>query len=150
MKKEVRKEILIKAPIAKVWEHISNREKIARWLMPNDFEASPGRAFSFECESQGKVSCVVKEVVPLRKLVYSFCSAVTKVDTIVTMTLVPEGDGGRKGGHSFTFVIQSTGFRPGNRCCEHDCKSKRMASFGRLNRRTTRLRRPSRRRVGRA
>lgn len=92
MKKAVRKEILIKAPIAKVWEHITDQEKIAGWLMPNDFEASPGKAFSFDCESQGKVSCVVKEIVPRQKLVYSFRSAVTKVETLVTITLTPEGE----------------------------------------------------------
>ena len=92
MMRQIRKEIVINAPIAKVWEHISTREKIARWFMSNDFEPEIGKAFSFQCEDQGTVSCVVKEIIPLQKLVYSFKSKVTKVETIVTFTLIEEAE----------------------------------------------------------
>jgi uncharacterized protein YndB with AHSA1/START domain len=88
--KIIKKEILIEAPIAKVWEHITNPKKIAGWLMPNDFEARVGKAFVMDCGHE-ETSCVVKEIVPEQKLVYSFQSETTKVETLVTITLAKEG-----------------------------------------------------------
>ena len=89
--KIIRKEILIHAPVAKVWEHITDPRKIAGWLMPNDFEATVGRAFVMDCNEEGKISCTVREIVPHQKLVYSFQSKVTKVETLVTITVAKEG-----------------------------------------------------------
>jgi uncharacterized protein YndB with AHSA1/START domain len=89
--KIIRREIIINAPVAKVWEHIIDPKKIAGWLMPTDFEARVGKEFSLDCHEQGKVSCVVKEIVPQQKLVYSFRSKITKVETLVTVTLAKEG-----------------------------------------------------------
>jgi uncharacterized protein YndB with AHSA1/START domain len=89
--KIIKKEIVIEASAPKVWEHITNPQKIAGWLMPNDFEATVGKKFFLHCEHQGKTSCVVKEIVPQQKLVYSFKSKVTKVETLVTITLAKEG-----------------------------------------------------------
>jgi len=89
--KEIRKEIIISASPAKVWEHITDPRKIVGWLMPNDFEPKVGKEFSMECKEQGKISCAVKECVPQQKLVYSFRSKVTKVETLVTLTLIKEG-----------------------------------------------------------
>ena len=93
--KIIRKEILIEAPVAKVWEHITDPKRIAGWLMPNDFSAKVGQAFFLDCDKQGRISCVVKEIVPQKKLVYSFESSVTKVETLVTITLAGEGKGTR-------------------------------------------------------
>ena len=89
--KIVKKEIVIDAPAEKVWAHVTEPEKIAGWLMPNDFVPTTGAAFSLQCPHQGKISCVVKEIVPLRRLVYSFRSAATRVETLVTITLTAEG-----------------------------------------------------------
>ncbi len=89
--KIIKREILIDAPVAKVWEHITDPQKIAGWLMPNDFEATVGEKFFLDCQHQGKISCVVKEVVPNQKLVYSFQSKTIKVETLVTITLAKEG-----------------------------------------------------------
>ena len=89
--KIIKREILIDAPVAKVWEHITDPQKIAGWLMPNDFEATVGKIFFLDCQHQGKISCSVKEIVPQQKLVYSFESKVTKVETLVTITLAKEG-----------------------------------------------------------
>ena len=87
----IKKEILIDAPTARVWEHITDTKKIAGCFMPNDFEARVGGEFSLDCKDEGRISCVVKEIVPPRKLVYSFQSKVTKVETLVTITLTAEG-----------------------------------------------------------
>jgi len=94
--KIIKKEIVINAPVAKVWEHITDSKKIAGWFSPNDFEARVGKEFSIECKSgEGNISGVVKEIVPQQKLVYSFKSKVTKIETLVTITLVKEGKGTR-------------------------------------------------------
>ncbi len=89
--KIIKKEILIDAPAARVWEHITDSKKIAGWLMPNDFEARVGGEFSLDCKEGGRISCVVKEIVPPQKLVYSFQSQTTRVETLVTVTLATEG-----------------------------------------------------------
>ena len=89
--KIIKKEIVIEASAPKVWEHITNPEKIAGWLMPNDFEAKVGRKFFLECEHSGKQLCVVKEIVPNRKLVYTFQTKDPEADTLVTITLAQEG-----------------------------------------------------------
>lgn len=87
----IKKEIVIEAPVARVWKHITDPQKIAGWLMPNDFEAAAGREFFLECQHQGKISCVVREIVPNQKLVYSFQPRDFKVETLVTITLATEG-----------------------------------------------------------
>jgi uncharacterized protein YndB with AHSA1/START domain len=89
--KIIKREIEIDAPVAKVWEHITDPNKIAAWLMPNDFEDVVGKAFILDCNVQGKFSCVVKEIVPEQKLVYSFNPPGIKVETTVTITLTAEG-----------------------------------------------------------
>jgi|SRR5882724_2338041 len=88
--KQIKKEILIAAPPAKVWEHITDPKKVATWLMPNDFEPRVGKAFVMHCDHAETVSCVVKEIVPEQKLVYSFQTKGLKVETLVTITLAKE------------------------------------------------------------
>jgi uncharacterized protein YndB with AHSA1/START domain len=91
--KIIKKEIVIEAPVAKVWEHITDSKKIAGWFHPNTFEARVGAAFTIECceAEDATVSGIVKEIVPQKKLVYSFYSKMTKVETLVTITLTQEG-----------------------------------------------------------
>jgi uncharacterized protein YndB with AHSA1/START domain len=90
--KIIKKEIVIDAPTARVWEHITDSKKIAGWFKPNTFEARLGAAFTIECHAdEGTMSGVVKEIVPQKKLVYTFQSKVTKVETLVTFTLAAEG-----------------------------------------------------------
>ena len=93
--RRIKKEIFIDAPVERVWEHISDPVKIAGWLMPNDFEARVGKEFSMDCAEQGKIACIVKEVVPPRKLVYTFRSQATRVETVVSFMLAVEGRGTR-------------------------------------------------------
>jgi uncharacterized protein YndB with AHSA1/START domain len=88
----VKREVLIDAPVARVWRHITDPARIADWLMPNDFEPAIGKQFILDCQEQGKIACVVKEIIPERKLVYSFTSKIIKIDTTVTITLAQEGN----------------------------------------------------------
>jgi uncharacterized protein YndB with AHSA1/START domain len=76
---------------------------MAQWLMPNDFLPVVGHAFRFtippvpKLEFDGIVYCTVLEIVPLKKLVYSWkCGpgeAVIKLDSIVTWHLQPKANG---------------------------------------------------------
>ena len=91
----IRKEVVIDAPVEKVWEHVTDPGKIAGWLMPNDFEATVGRPFQLDCDQEGMISCVVRELVRLQKLVYSFTSKEIRVETLVTIRLLSE-DGGTR------------------------------------------------------
>jgi uncharacterized protein YndB with AHSA1/START domain len=91
----IKKEIVIDAPVQLVWKHITDPEKIAGWLMPNDFAPTVGRAFTLDCEVQGKVPCVLKELVPEKKLVYSMLLTPARVETLVTVTLTPVSGGTR-------------------------------------------------------
>jgi uncharacterized protein YndB with AHSA1/START domain len=90
--RQIVKEIVIDAPPSKVWPHLIDTAKVAGWLMPNDFQARVGSPFFLDCENQGRIDCVVKEVVAERRLVYSWQSKETRVETTVTITLTAEGD----------------------------------------------------------
>jgi uncharacterized protein YndB with AHSA1/START domain len=93
--KQIKREMVLAAPVGKVWQHITDPNKIAGWLMPNDFKAEVGKEFSMTCDDQGRISCIVKEIVPEKKLVYSFQSKVTQIETLVTITLESEGENTR-------------------------------------------------------
>lgn len=99
-------EVLPQAP-EKVWRALTTSELIGRWLMPNDFVPVIGKRFTFQTKPMGDwdgvVHCEVLEVVPLRRLVYSWKggSAVNTgkygslLDSVVTWTLEPAGSGTR-------------------------------------------------------
>ncbi len=83
----IRKEITIKAPVEKVWQHLTDPKKIATWFLPTDFEACVGKDFTLRCEEQGTIYCVVREVIPCERLVYSFKAAGAKPETLVAFAL---------------------------------------------------------------
>jgi uncharacterized protein YndB with AHSA1/START domain len=92
---EIRKEILIAAPIARVWEHLTDSKKMTGWFLPNDFEPRVGKRFTLACEDEGRIDCEVREVVPQRKLVYTFKSRDMPVATTVSFALERTGTGTR-------------------------------------------------------
>lgn len=75
----------------KVWRCLTDDALLARWLMPNDFRAEVGHRFTFRTQPMpsagfdGIVRCEVLEVVPLKRLSYSWRGGA--IDTIVTWTL---------------------------------------------------------------
>jgi len=91
-------------PPERVWKALTTAEIIGRWLMPNDFEAVVGRRFTFTTRPMGDwdgvVRCEVLDVVPQRRLVYSWRGGSdtgnpAPLDSTVTWTLQPEGNGTR-------------------------------------------------------
>src|ERR1700728_2505346 len=97
MKRALHFEMTYDHPSELVWAAIKTREAIATWLMPNDFELRVGHHFQFKTRPapgfDGIVHCEVLEIIPLKKLVYSWVGG--GVDTRVTWTLTPQGTGTR-------------------------------------------------------
>ena len=88
----------------RVWQALTSAELIGRWLMPNDFAPEVGRRFTFRTRPMGDwdgvVHCEVLELVPQRKLVYSWKGGSDRnttygsaLDTVVTWTLTPVAGG---------------------------------------------------------
>jgi uncharacterized protein YndB with AHSA1/START domain len=99
-------EDVVPQPPEKVWKALTTAELIGRWLMPNDFEPVVGKRFTFKTKPigdwDGIVQCEVLEVVPPRRLVYSWKGGSdsnaqygSRLDSVVTWTLQPEGRGTR-------------------------------------------------------
>ena len=95
-------EEVVPHPPEKVWKALTIADLIGRWLMPTDFEPVVGKRFTFKTRPMGDwdgvVRCQVVELVPNRRLVYSWKGGGTNpapLDTTVTWTLEPEGSGTR-------------------------------------------------------
>ena len=87
-------------PPARVWRALTDPDRLARWLMPNDFAPVVGHRFTFRTEPvpgtsfDGVVRCQVLDVLPERLLRISWASS-NGLDTTVTWRLEPEGAGTR-------------------------------------------------------
>jgi uncharacterized protein YndB with AHSA1/START domain len=90
---------------AKVWRALTEPDLLARWLMPNDIAPLVGHKFYFRNQPMGDwsgvVECVVLEVVPEQRLVYTWNGGSAKNDgyghkleTTVTWTLQASSAGG--------------------------------------------------------
>ena len=84
-------------PVEKVWNALTDRDKLAKWLMPNDFKPVIGHRFSFREVSasswSGVVNCQVLEVKYQEKLSFSWQGGTDSLKTKVTFTLkaIPKG-----------------------------------------------------------
>jgi uncharacterized protein YndB with AHSA1/START domain len=86
-----------------VWEYLVTPELVAKWLMKNDIRPVVGHKFTFATNAipthkfDGMVHCEILEVVPNKRLVYSWKGGpgdgTINLDTIVNWTLVPKGNG---------------------------------------------------------
>lgn len=91
---------------------LTTPELIAQWLMPSNFELVLGYRFQFRPKPVpgwcGIVECEVLEIIPNQKLAYSWVSGdkpgSRQIDTVVTWTLMPEGNQTR-------LILEHTGFR---------------------------------------
>ena len=83
------------APIAKVWDAITENEQMMKWYFNiADFKAEPGFEFSFEGGSPEKTYkhlCTVLEVIPGKKLSYSWCYEGLPGYSVVSFELFAEG-----------------------------------------------------------
>ncbi len=96
-------------PPAQVWSALTERGKLARWLMPNDFVLKTGHHFTFttapdpDSGFDGVIDCEVLGFEVFRYLRIRWRG--DGLDTTVTWTLTPEGDGTR-------LFIEHSGFDP--------------------------------------
>ncbi|MBA4535934.1 SRPBCC domain-containing protein [Bacillus aquiflavi] len=59
---DIRKTIVLNAPIEKVWKAAATSEGIASWWMPNNFEPIIGREFILHAAQFGDSPCKVTEI----------------------------------------------------------------------------------------
>jgi uncharacterized protein YndB with AHSA1/START domain len=84
------------APIEKVWSAITDNDEMKKWYFDiTEFKAEPGFEFTFNGGSKDMTYvhlCKVKEVIPGKKLSYSWKYKDYQGDSLVTFELFAEGD----------------------------------------------------------
>lgn len=86
-----------------VWEYLTNAALMELWLMKNDFKPIVGHEFKFRTnplpkfDFDGMVYCKVLEIIPCKKLVYSWKggtgNGVMTMDSTVVWTLEEKNNG---------------------------------------------------------
>lgn len=93
-------------PRERVWRAITEADLLAKWLMPNDFVAELGHAFTFRTDPgpgfDGTVRCVVTELDKPHALAFTWAGG--PIDTVVRIELYDYEQGTR-------LVMSQTGFR---------------------------------------
>jgi len=69
---EIRKVVLIHAPIEKVWKAVSTSEGMAAWWMPSTFEPILGHEFVLHAGQFGDSPCKVTELDPPHRLSFNW------------------------------------------------------------------------------
>ena len=84
------------APIATVWNAITNKEEMKRWYFElQEFKPEAGFEFRFTVEHEGFIyahHCKIVEVIPGRKLVHTWRYEGYEGDSLVTFELFEEGN----------------------------------------------------------
>lgn len=84
------------APIAKVWEALTNKDQMKQWYFEvSDFKAEVGFEFQFFGESDGKKylhKCKVVDIEPLTKIAYTWSYEGYAGQSLVTFELFTEAE----------------------------------------------------------
>ena len=90
------KEVVLNAPIEKVWKALTDKEEMKKWYFDiADFKPEVGFTFSFFGEKDGRKFihiCTIQEVEINKKLGYTWTYEGIKGETIVHFQLFPEGN----------------------------------------------------------
>lgn len=115
MQKDIRHQFVFSHPPEVVWEYLTDPELLAQWLMPSDFKPVVGHKFRFNTRPKvkfgfdGIIYCEVLEIIPCKKLTYSWKGGMSKekpsLDSIVVWTLTPDDDNGT------VLLLEHKGFR---------------------------------------
>jgi len=85
----------ISAPVAQVWTALTTAEALKQWSFEiDDFKPEAGFEFRFSVEKEGFTYphvCVVTEVVPHKRLAYTWRYEGYEGETLVSFELEPEG-----------------------------------------------------------
>jgi uncharacterized protein YndB with AHSA1/START domain len=84
------------APVARVWKALTDVEEMRRWYFDlKEFKPEVGFEFEFVVEHEGMTYhhlCRVTEVVPQKKIAYTWRYKGEVGNSLVTVELFPEGD----------------------------------------------------------
>lgn len=84
------------APVGTVWKALTNVEEMRRWYFDlKDFKAQIGFEFAFVVEHEGHIydhRCKVTEVIPQKKIAYTWRYHGHQGDSLVSFELIPDGD----------------------------------------------------------
>lgn len=116
-------------PPKKIWRVLTQRDMLAQWLMPNDFEPVVGHKFNFHTKPMGNwdgvVDCEVLELEEERFLRISWVGGSddnaeygSRLVSELAWTLTPEGNGthvrmehsGFGRGNEFAFEVMGQGW----------------------------------------
>ena len=90
-------ERIFNAPAAKVWKALTDVKEMKHWYFDvSDFKPEPAFAFQFWGENEGRKFlhlCVVIEVIPEKKISYSWKYEGYEGSSVVTFELFPDGEG---------------------------------------------------------
>ena len=103
MTKSIKHQFFFPHPPEAVWEYLTNSELMELWLMKNTFQPIIGHDFQFmtkpipSLDFDGIFYCKVLEIVPLKKLSYSWKSGpgdgMITLDSLVVWKLQPTDKG---------------------------------------------------------
>lgn len=103
MTRSIKHQFFFPHPPEMVWEYLTRPELMELWLMKNNFQPIIGNDFQFRTnpipslDFDGIFYCKVLEIVPFRKLSYSWKSGPgegkTTLDSVVAWNLQPAGNG---------------------------------------------------------
>ena len=87
----------LNAPVTKVWKALTDKQQMKEWYFDlNEFKAEPGFEFEFDAGDKEKIiykhKCQVKEVIPNKRLSYSWRYDGYEGDSLVTFDLFAEGE----------------------------------------------------------
>jgi uncharacterized protein YndB with AHSA1/START domain len=84
------------ALVKRVWSALTDVDQMREWYFDlKEFKPEIGFEFEFVVEHEGNSYhhlCKVTEVVPQKKIAYTWCYAGEEGDSLVTFELFPEGD----------------------------------------------------------
>jgi len=84
------------APVAKVWKALTDVDQMRQWYFDlKEFKPAVGFEFEFVVEHEGNTYhhlCKVTEVVPQKKIAYTWRYQGEPGDSLVTFELFPEGE----------------------------------------------------------
>src|ERR1700738_2784438 len=90
------KEVLLEASPERVWRALTNREEMKEWYFDiKQFRPEPGFEFSFYGEKDGEKFlhiCRIMEVMPQRKISYTWGYEGKEGESLVSFELFPEGN----------------------------------------------------------
>jgi len=103
MPQSIKHQLFFPHPPAAVWEYLTNAQLMELWLMKNDFQPIVGHEFQFrtnphpDVDFGGTFYCKVLEIVPFKKLSYSWKTGPgdgsTTIDSVVNWELQPKDNG---------------------------------------------------------